>query len=206
MNSRKRADRTVKFCRTCGADRPVAEFIPSHRVCISCEALREAGKKRCATCSEVKALDVFYPRKGRPDGRASQCHQCVADRSRRWNARPEVRQRLRDRHLLQRFNITAAQYDEMLAAQRGGCAICGKPPTDDRALHVDHDHECCTTEQTCGECLRGLLCHQCNALLGNARDDISVLRRAIAYLEEGPWPTIDASGIGSPTTTIKEHQ
>lgn len=45
------------------------------------------------------------------------------------------------------------RYDELLALQGGGCAICGtKPKT--RRLHIDHDHQTMT--------LRGLLCHRCN--------------------------------------------
>jgi hypothetical protein len=41
----------------------------------------------------------------------------------------------------------------MLAAQGGGCAICGAPPKT-RRLHVDHDHKT--------GAVRGLLCYRCN--------------------------------------------
>lgn len=47
-------------------------------------------------------------------------------------------------------------YTALLAAQGGGCAICGaKPKT--RKLHRDHDHKT--------KALRGLLCHRCNRVL-----------------------------------------
>jgi hypothetical protein len=71
-------------------------------------------------------------------------------------------------------------HDEFLAlieAQGGVCAICGN--TEDsrvaRQLSVDHDHDT--------GAIRGLLCNRCNPMLGYARDNIAVLKAAIAYLE-----------------------
>ncbi len=69
------------------------------------------------------------------------------------------------------YNITGDEFASLLAKQDGGCAIC-----DDKAkLHVDHCHS--------GGAVRGLLCGHCNRLLGSAKDKVSTLRRAIAYLE-----------------------
>ena len=42
---------------------------------------------------------------------------------------------------------------------------------------LDHDHE---TDKA-----RGFICDDCNNLLGCARDNIDVLKRSIAYLEQG---------------------
>ena len=56
------------------------------------------------------------------------------------------------------LGVTDAEYDRLLAAQGGGCAICGNPPKT-RRLHVDHDHKT-------GR-VRGLLCHRCNRALPN---------------------------------------
>jgi hypothetical protein len=54
------------------------------------------------------------------------------------------------------LGVTSEQYEAMLAAQGGGCAICGNPPKT-RRLDVDHDHRT-------GK-VRGLLCHRCNRAL-----------------------------------------
>lgn len=54
------------------------------------------------------------------------------------------------------LGVSIEEYDRMLAAQGGGCAICHNPPKN-RRLHVDHDHKT-------GK-VRGLLCFRCNRAL-----------------------------------------
>jgi hypothetical protein len=73
------------------------------------------------------------------------------------------------------------------------CDICGKDvltPTlvnrNYRALLViDHDHSHCPGSYSCGQCLRGKVCSQCNVILGMAADNPAVLRNAATYLESG---------------------
>lgn len=93
-----------------------------------------------------------------------------------------------DYHIRSRFNITYVDYLAMLEAQGGGCAICGDDNFGDSRLgrfHIDHDHSCCpTTGQSCGKCVRGLLCRGCNTALGNFGDDAERLVRAAEYLNE----------------------
>lgn len=87
------------------------------------------------------------------------------------------------------FGITAEQYDEMLARQGGVCAnpACDRTVSDDgRRLSVDHDHACCPGPKSCGKCVRGLLCHTCNATLGMVDDDPTRLLGLVAYLGRFP--------------------
>jgi hypothetical protein len=70
----------------------------------------------------------------------------------------------------------------MELAQNGVCAICRKPETYTHHMTkkianmaVDHCH-------VTGK-IRGLLCHKCNHGLGKFGDDVSLLRKALAYLE-----------------------
>jgi hypothetical protein len=89
----------------------------------------------------------------------------------------EARRSSRRRRALKRkYGITSADYEALLSAQGGVCAICGLPPKQNKRLHVDHDH---STAQ-----VRGLLCHNCNLILGLAHDSEAVLLRATLYLEE----------------------
>lgn len=66
------------------------------------------------------------------------------------------------------YGITVEQI-EALEAGRVECEICGCQASD-----VDHCH-------VSGE-TRGFLCNPCNRLLAAARDDVSVLKSAAAYL------------------------
>lgn len=78
-------------------------------------------------------------------------------------------------HLMWKYGITLADYDMMLEIQGGVCAICGKTPEENkRRLCVDHDHE---TGQ-----VRGILCTQCNSVLGFWKDNPETARQAMIYL------------------------
>lgn len=77
-------------------------------------------------------------------------------------------------NLRRRYGITLQEYLAVLKAQGGGCAVCKRPP-DKMRLHVDHCH---STRR-----VRGILCFNCNTLIGKAGDNPEVLRAAAAYLE-----------------------
>lgn len=70
------------------------------------------------------------------------------------------------------LGLTIEGYEELLAEQGGGCAICGARPKS-RRLDTDHDHRT--------GAVRGLLCHRCNRALPSWVT-ISWLVNAIAYL------------------------
>lgn len=88
-----------------------------------------------------------------------------------------AKERKRNERWLRVYGITVAEYDAMLRAQRGGCAICGTTVVGRRRVHwcIDHDHET-------GE-VRGLLCSLCNTGVGSLGDDPVLLRKAVDYLE-----------------------
>jgi hypothetical protein len=67
----------------------------------------------------------------------------------------------------------SADYEALLRAQGGRCALCPAVPKT-RRLDVDHDHK---TMQ-----VRGLLCHRCNRAIPGWVD-VAWLRRAALYLE-----------------------
>lgn len=58
--------------------------------------------------------------------------------------------------------VTVASILETQGAARPECAACGS--LDD--LKVDHDHACCPAGRSCGKCVRGYLCHECNTAEG----------------------------------------
>lgn len=75
------------------------------------------------------------------------------------------------------YGITPEQYDQMLEAQGGVCAICKLPERERRQVRlcVDHDH-------VTGK-VRGLLCRACNVALGKFQESVEVIRAALAYME-----------------------
>ena len=87
--------------------------------------------------------------------------------------------------VMYKYNITKVEYDSMFSSQDGLCAICQNPPTEDgKALDVDHDHNCCPSNTSCGSCIRGLLCDNCNKGIGLLGDNPDTLLAAHNYLKE----------------------
>ena len=137
------------------------------------------GLKRCGSCYEVLPLDQYGNESGTRDGRTNNCIPCIhAYVERRKQEGKNLDPRWHDRHLRNTYGITADEYDRMLAAQGGVCAICGETAittTFHKRLHVDHDH-------TTGV-VRGILCQHCNRALGMMRENPGLLRAAADYLE-----------------------
>jgi hypothetical protein len=78
------------------------------------------------------------------------------------------------------YGLTPEQYENMIINQGFKCAICGIHETaikGKRRLCIDHCH-------TTGK-VRGLLCPNCNLMLGTARDNPDYLREGAKYLETG---------------------
>lgn len=143
-------------------------------------------KSICRKCGKVKTR--IEKTMG---GAHLRCRPCWAAYMREFNKRPGAveKKRARDRALRLRtlesrrdyelrrgFGITLSDYEAMLAAQMGGCAICGATKNN-RGMRLSVDH-CHATGQ-----VRGLLCGPCNNALGLAKDNPERLRRMADYLE-----------------------
>jgi Recombination endonuclease VII len=128
--------------------------------------LNENGEKQCSRCGYWLNLKEFHDRRdgsrvNQDYGRAH-CRRC---------------------NILRRMGLTARDFDEMLEAQGGGCAICRvKVDPNGRQLCVDHDHACHGPNSACEKCIRGILCNSCNAMLGYAKNSPYLLLAAAHYL------------------------
>jgi hypothetical protein len=132
--------------------------------------------KWCPDCGAVKPLDEFIRSAGSASGVHSYCRPC-------HNARgKESKQRLhggsRRYHLRRRYGVGQVEFDELLAAQGGRCAICGAADPQ----HLDHDHRT--------GWVRGILCFNCNGGLGQFRDSPDFLAEAITYLKGTTWQRV----------------
>lgn len=106
--------------------------------------------------------------------------------SKKWReSNPERVKLLKQKNDLKKYGITLDEYDKLFEKQSGLCSICKLPETNNKKLSVDHDHNCCSDNaKSCGKCIRGLLCNNCNNMLGRAKDNIQILSNAILYLKE----------------------
>lgn len=137
----------------------------------------------CIVCKTIQPCSNYFPNKTFKYGHDSTCKSCKD--SRRKARFAEHREKLdsglaesRFRNdqitaLRRNFNISAEQYESMLTQQNNVCALCEEPETrvsghSGRAMNlaVDHDRRCCAGTKSCGNCVRGLLCTDCNTSLG----------------------------------------
>jgi hypothetical protein len=81
----------------------------------------------------------------------------------------DIQPLLRRGQLKRLYGISPADYDALLAAQGGVCAICGKRSK--KTLCVDHCHATGT--------IRGLLCGKCNTGFGCYDDDQAAMIAAL---------------------------
>lgn len=77
-------------------------------------------------------------------------------------------------HIKATYNITFEQLDKMLIEQKHKCLICDKSLIETRRC-IDHDHKT-------GK-IRGILCIECNSMIGFSHDNIDILKQAIGYLK-----------------------
>lgn len=85
--------------------------------------------------------------------------------------------RLREYNLIRLYGLTQDAWDAIFAAQGSVCAICSSPePGAEHGWHTDHIHGT--------KIVRGILCHQCNTMLGRAKDNPEVLLKGAAYLRK----------------------
>jgi len=103
----------------------------------------------------------------------------------------EAAKRIRDKkgqlrntqEVCRRRGISISQYNSMIETQNNLCAIClstetkkARTPGKICQLSIDHNH---TTNL-----VRGLLCHDCNTMLGKFEESIQTMNNAIKYLEK----------------------
>jgi hypothetical protein len=135
-------------------------------VCVDCRKLPEA--ERPVTPRPIVEGDG--PRSGR----------CATHKRAK---RKRQAQRVRASRVLRTFGLAPDRFAALWALQGEKCAICARRPS--RSPDVDHDHACCDSRESCGQCVRGLVCRWCNTEL-LIRIDLAAARRLVAYYEDSP--------------------
>lgn len=116
----------------------------------------------CINCHDSKDISEYYKRDSEKKFRQP-CKSCSKKK----------RKDRRRNQKLKSYRINQDEFNNLLKFQDNRCAICGNEFMNQPC--IDHDH---ITGQ-----IRGLLCINCNVGLGSFKDDITILRLAIIYLE-----------------------
>lgn len=127
------------------------------------------AKGLCSSCYNIKR------RQENPEARAKARAYHSKFTAHQYRTMPRVRWNQFSRVLKSRYGLSREQYDAMLIAQSGRCAMCASAPL---RLHVDHCH-------ATGR-VRGLLCQRCNLLVGHLESRL--VRAGLAYLGLCDWP------------------
>ena len=95
----------------------------------------------------------------------------VEQQRRRRLLKPTVGGRIKK--LLGSDDLYFELYNKFMEEQGNKCAICRKPPSEKRRLHMDHDHK---TDE-----IRGLLCFSCNSKLGFVEKYFDMILQYLGY-------------------------
>ena len=141
--------------------------------------------KKCIKCGEEKDLELFAKGKGYKDGRRGTCKKChTAYVTKYYNDRPDKKAEKNRMNTFYKPNyiahhLTEEQYNKMLNLYNGKCHSC----KDRAATNIDHDHSCCSGQRSCGKCVRGILCSQCNTALGLLQDNRQKIKNLLQYIK-----------------------
>ena len=151
----------MKTCYVCKKEYPATkEFFYKNR------ANKDGFHGECKLCAKVQSIAYQNTTKGK------EVHKKSINK---YQQTAKGKLTARRASLKAIYGIAGDEYDKLLESQKGHCALCGMSPKDNRKrLAVDHNH-------VTGK-VRGLLCDRCNKGLGNFKDNIEVLKKAIKYL------------------------
>jgi hypothetical protein len=129
-----------------------------------------------------------------PGPRCASCHKAY---------RRAVSARSHASRVQDTYELYEGEYEALLAAQGGKCAICPrKPQRQIRRLAVDHDHAKERAEGTRAS-IRGLLCKAHNSMLARARDNPEVFLNAYNYLTNPPAQAVLAAHQGDDEAGVR---
>lgn len=204
-----------RACPDCRGPRP-NRTLPPTRKCTDCGAEfvlkpHQAARKYCDSCRTGRARKYTSSSKPKAPGPVTPvlvCQVCGKSFERKQYGRnpkycPEHRPkhdrnraprnyepgRFRKWAMPARYGLTLDEREQLSKRQDHACLLCGRPETDETRLQVDHDHSCCASStQSCGACVRGLLCGACNRAIGLLNDDTQIMLKLITYLRDGGVP------------------
>jgi hypothetical protein len=150
---------------------------------------------KCWKCGEFKPVEDFHkdngPRGKDRHGTQRHCKVCASKlasmnrKKKLENDLEGMKQLAWEKNLRNRFKMTTEDWNKNNEEQNEVCAVCGNKNASGRRLDVDHDHGCCPGKNSCGKCIRDLLCNSCNTFIGKLEMDSERTKKALAYIGWG---------------------
>lgn len=186
-------------------DKKKSNFYFTKATCKKCNAEVNMQKRKgiykypdkstkCKDCgikpkNDTEREKLFVKESSMKSGYANLCRKCASARTiKHQKENPEMFKKRKRKYAISQHGITLEKYDEILKSQNNSCAICkAKASNFKRFLYIDHDHSCCPGQFSCGKCIRGLLCYNCNFMIGLSKDNEKTLKYAIIYLNKGAY-------------------
>jgi len=135
--------------------------------------------KQCNKCGQIKDISLFAKGGSYKDGRRNYCKKCHSGYVTQYiKENPAKRSKSDYKRRFKRHGLTEEQFKELFDLYSGKCHSC----KDRDANNIDHDHKCCPGSYSCGKCVRGMLCSQCNTALGLLNDDLQKIKNLIQYI------------------------
>lgn len=147
--------------------------------------------KECTKCKQLLPIDNFYKSfisKAGTQIYKPHCKACEKNKYHiKWNSLSKEEKKIhygrsnakkeyhKNYRLETKYGINIDQFNEMYEQQNGCCDIC-KTAVPENKIVVDHHHKTGT--------VRKLLCHNCNVILGHAKEDPNILLKCVEYLRD----------------------
>ena len=166
-----------KTCTKCEQEKPLTDFVRLYSgkdgVTYDCKDCRNARQTKNRNANRESAL------KRESNWRENNREYCRR-KGREW-AKNHPEGRIRSQIL--KYGITEETFRLILEGQEYRCMICRVRIPERRDQHIDHDHKCCPNPcRSCGKCIRGVLCHNCNVAIGHIKEDPTIAELLAAYL------------------------
>ena len=119
------------------------------------------GRLLCGRCKKFRQRKFFHPSLMNKYGLQATCKSCMKVNNYEYNIKSK--------------GLTIKEYEELIKTQKT-CSICDKNPNGRyKILNMDHNH---LTKK-----FRGLLCMNCNMIIGLIHDDPNLISKIANYLE-----------------------
>ena len=158
----------MPVCTKCKTEQPVSSF--------NKQISRKVGyTAHCKSCLKIKKAMYYQENRDAVRKKQKSYNELNKDKSQKRSTQWRLNnpEKVKENRL-KIYGISLNDKETLFKNQKGCCAICNNKIAGQ--INIDHCH-------TTGK-VREILCSPCNFLLGNCKDNPSILQKAIEYLKK----------------------